>query len=178
MIEPVRFENSQPLLIAGLRGHFSTATWQGIPAQWQRLASYSKIPGQVNSVGDGLCFQESDGIDYLTGFLVSSLKGLPAELFHSNIPAQTYAIFSHGEHVSKLRSTLDAIHEWCSASVYKPHRQLMGRRTSLNAMALAFIHRTAWAISKYGYRSIVKFKQVKFKQGSKDEQSKSAGGNP
>ena len=120
MIEPVRFENSQPLLIAGLRGHFSTATWQGIPAQWQRLASYGKIPGQVNSVGYGLCFQESDGIDYLTGFEVSSLKGLPAELFHSNIPAQTYAIFSHGEHVSKLRSTLDAIHEWCSASVYKP----------------------------------------------------------
>jgi hypothetical protein len=33
------------MLIAGLRGHFTTAAWAGIPPQWERLVSYGKIPG-------------------------------------------------------------------------------------------------------------------------------------
>jgi AraC family transcriptional regulator len=110
-LEPPRFENGKAMLIAGLRGHFTTATWAGIPAQWQRLASYGSIPGQVGPVRYGLCFLRSEGIDYLCGVEVSGLAGLPSEFTQVNIPAQKYAVFVHREHVSKLQNTMEAIEQ-------------------------------------------------------------------
>jgi AraC family transcriptional regulator len=116
-LEPPRFENGKPMLITGLRGHFTTATMAGIPAQWKRFVSYGAIPGQVGRVHYGLCFCTSEGIDYLCGVEVSSLAGLPAEFSHANIPAQKYAVFAHYEHVSKLRDTMDAIsRHWLAGS--------------------------------------------------------------
>jgi AraC family transcriptional regulator len=44
-LEPSRIENGKAMLIAGLRGHFTSANWDGIPAQWQRLGTYGKVPG-------------------------------------------------------------------------------------------------------------------------------------
>jgi len=109
-IEAPRIVSGKPLLIAGLRGHFTTATWADIPRQWQRFASYlGKIPGQIGRTTYGLCFSKSDGIDYLSGVEVSETDRLPGEFIQVNIPAQTYAVFPHREHVSKLRQTLDAI---------------------------------------------------------------------
>jgi AraC family transcriptional regulator len=108
-LEPPRFETGKSMLIAGLRGHFTTATWAGIPAQWQRLIAYGKIPGMVGSAHYGLCFNQPGGIDYLSGVEVSSVAGLPGEFSHCEIPGQRYAVFSHQEHVSKLHDTMDAI---------------------------------------------------------------------
>jgi AraC family transcriptional regulator len=116
-LEP-RIENGKPLLIAGLRSHFTSANWEGIPAQWRRFASYlGKIPGEAGRTAYGLCFQMPDGIDYLSGVEVSGGSGLPSEFSQVSIPAQKYLVFSHPEHVSKLRNTLDNIwHEWLPAS--------------------------------------------------------------
>jgi AraC family transcriptional regulator len=112
-IETPRFETGKPMLIAGLRGHFNAATWQGIPAQWEQLASYGKVAGQTGSVHYGLCFNMSDGIDYLSGVEVSSAAGLPGEFSTVQIPAQKCAVFPHREHVSKLHDAVEAIsREW------------------------------------------------------------------
>jgi AraC family transcriptional regulator len=108
-LNPPRFENGKPLLIAGLRGHFTAATWEGIPALWQRLASSGKVPGQAGPVHYGLCFNMSDGIDYLAGVEVSGVAGLPSEFSSVSLPAQRYVVFPHREHVSKLYNTVDTI---------------------------------------------------------------------
>ena len=116
-LEPPRMENGGALLIAGLRERYTSQTMNNIPAQWQRFAPHiGKVPGQVGRNSYGVCFelpQPKNGIDYLSGVEVSSATGLPAEFATVTIPTQKYAVFSHREHVSKLRGTLDAIsHEW------------------------------------------------------------------
>jgi AraC family transcriptional regulator len=97
------------MLIAGLRGHFTPATWAGIPAQWQPLIAYGKIPGMVGAAHYGLCFNRTGGIDYLSGVKVSSVAGLPSEFSHCEIPGQRYAVLEHRGHVSELYNTMDAI---------------------------------------------------------------------
>jgi AraC family transcriptional regulator len=110
MTAPAHFETGKPMLIAGLRGHFTNATWAGIPAQWERLIAFGKIPGMVGSAHYGLCFNQPGGVDYLSGVEVSSVAGLPSDFSHCEIPGQRYAVFEHREHISKLHDTLDAIH--------------------------------------------------------------------
>jgi AraC family transcriptional regulator len=126
-IDPPRFEDGRPLLIAGLRGHFTTASFADIAAQWERLGSYGRVPGQVGPTHYGLCFVTSPGIDYLSGVEVSGAAGLPSEFSSVNIPAQKYAVFSHREHVSKLRDTLDTIwHNWVPGSGHEVARTAGG----------------------------------------------------
>jgi AraC family transcriptional regulator len=114
-LELPRFENGKPLLIAGLRNRYSAETMNNMPAQWQRFAPHiGKIPGQVGRVAYGLCFNalSPDGIDYLVGIEVSNSSGLPGEFSVATVPAQKFAVFSHRQHVSRLRETLNAIDKW------------------------------------------------------------------
>jgi AraC family transcriptional regulator len=83
-LDPPRFETGKPMLIAGLRGHFTSARAE-IPEQWERLIVYGKIPGMVGSAHYGLCFNLCE------------------------IPGQRYAVFDHRGHVSGLYNTMDAI---------------------------------------------------------------------
>src|SRR5229473_4899807 len=118
-LEAPRFENAEALRIAGLREHFPLETMKNIPELWQRFGPHiGNIPGQVGRVAYGLCFNalSPNGIDYLAGVEVSSTQGLPGEFSVAAIPAQKYAVFSHREHVSKLRETLDAIDKWLPGS--------------------------------------------------------------
>ena len=126
-LDPPRFENGNAMLVAGLRGHITTATWAGIPAQWERLVSYGKVPGAVSPVHYGLCFHSPNGIDYLSGVEVSGVAGLAAEFSHVNIPAQKYAVFPHREHASKLRDTMEAIQRsWFPGSGHEIARPVAG----------------------------------------------------
>jgi len=117
-LEAPRFQDGKPLLIAGLRGHFTPSTWSGIGEQWRRFSSYiGRIPAQIGRTTYGLCFNQSDGIDYLSGVEVSSVKHLQEEISHATIPARRYAIFPHRGHVSQLYDTLEAIQDtWLPAS--------------------------------------------------------------
>jgi len=115
--ESPRLETGKPMLIAGLRGYFSTADSDAIPEQWQRLEFYGNIRGTVGRAHYGLCFHEPNGIEYLSGVEVTGIAGTLGELSHARIPAQTYAVFPHREHVSKLGDTLDVIwNEWLPES--------------------------------------------------------------
>ena len=112
-----RMEYGKPLLIAGLRRHFDAPS-NAIAKQWNQFAHYlGNIPGQVGRAAYGLCFLLPKGLDYLSGVEVSSIDSAPPELTWAMIPAQKYAVFSHNQHVSKLRDTLNAIQQdWLPSS--------------------------------------------------------------
>ena len=111
-LDAPRFENGRTLLIAGLGERYSFETNQGIPFQWQRFRPYiGNIPAQVGSTSYGVCCN-SDGsghFEYIAGMEVSSFAGLPGELSRIRIPEQKYAVFSHRDHISKLRSSVYTI---------------------------------------------------------------------
>ena len=117
-LEAPRFQDGKPVLIAGLRGHFTPSSWSGIAEQWRRFSSYiGRIPGQIGRTTYGLCFNKSDGIDYLSGLEVSSVERLPEGFSYAKIPAQRYAVFPHRGYVSQLYDTLEAIQDtWLPAS--------------------------------------------------------------
>jgi AraC family transcriptional regulator len=119
-LEASRVENSRPLLIAGVRGQFTDEPWNGTPELWQRFAPHlGKIPGQVGRTAYGLCFLQSNGVDYLAGVEVSGVSGLPGDFATVSIPAQKYLVFPHSEHVSKLQLTCEMISEWLPTSGYE-----------------------------------------------------------
>jgi AraC family transcriptional regulator len=117
-----RFESGKPMLIAGLRAHYTAAPWEGIPAQWQRFHSTLKgthlreTPGQVDRPAYGLCFLVSNGVDYLSGVEVSDNAELPNEFVTVSIPVQRYVVFRHPDHVSKLRDTCEIAFKWLRTS--------------------------------------------------------------
>lgn len=118
-LEPPRFENGKPLLIAGLRKIYAPAAMRGIPAQWQTFAQYiGKIPGQVGRTAYGICWQaaESTNIEYLSGVEVSGFAGMPDDFTVASLAAAKYAVFPHRAHVSKLYETCDAISRWLPES--------------------------------------------------------------
>jgi AraC family transcriptional regulator len=121
LAEP-RFVNGRPLLIAGLRNRYEAGAMDNIAAQWQRFVPHiGKIPQQAGQAAYGVCWQTSDGeaIEYLSGVEVTGFSGLRSEFTVVSIPAHRYAIFPHGEHVSKLRETVDAIfNQWLPESGY------------------------------------------------------------
>lgn len=54
-----RFENGKPLLVAELRVHFTAASWEVIPAHWQRFGFH--LGKMVGRAASGLCFSLSNG---------------------------------------------------------------------------------------------------------------------
>lgn len=118
-LEPPRFENGKPLLIAGLRKIYSTDEMRDIPEQWQSFAPHiGKIPGQVGRTAYGVCWQVTDSvnIEYLSGVEVSTFAGMRDNFTVISLPAAKYAVFPHRAHVSKLYETCDAISRWLPES--------------------------------------------------------------
>jgi AraC family transcriptional regulator len=123
-LEPPRLEvTTKPLLIAGLVQRYASESNAGIPAQWQRFHPFiGNIHGQVaGRVTYGVvCNGDDSGIDYVCGVEVRDFSELPEEFARLRIPAQTYAVFSHRDHVSSIRSTCVAIwNKWLPESGHK-----------------------------------------------------------
>jgi AraC family transcriptional regulator len=119
-LEEPRIESCRTLLIAGLGERYTFETNQGIPFQWQRFVPYiGNIPGEVGKTTYGVCCNSDSAghFDYIAGIEVSSFTDLPPELGRVRIPEHRYAVFSHRDHVSTLRSTVYAIwNKWLPAS--------------------------------------------------------------
>jgi AraC family transcriptional regulator len=117
-----RFVDLSPLLIAGMREPLSEQSMQTIPLLWQKFGPYiNHIPHQTNAVAYGLCVHSSESSNgnfyYMAGCEVSEFANLPAELSPLIVPAHRYAVFSHEDHVSTIRNTIDYIFdEWLPAS--------------------------------------------------------------
>jgi len=112
-LEGPRIENTNSILIAGLRRHYSEDRISRVPAQWQQFVSYlGRIQGQIGHTTYGVCLSPANGaagIDYLSGVEVSPSAVLPDEFSVVTVSAQPHAVFVHRGHVSQLRDSLDAI---------------------------------------------------------------------
>jgi AraC family transcriptional regulator len=123
-LRPPRFETSKPLLVAGIGERY---TWESggpaIPGQWQRFhREVADIPGRVGKVAYGVCCNADDAgnFDYIAGVEVADFSDLPREFSRVRIPEAKYAIFTHAEHISTIRRTVNTIwNHWLPASGLK-----------------------------------------------------------
>ena len=110
-LAPPRIEQRPALLIAGLSERYNNGN-AGMPDQWQRFAPWiDNVPGQVGQSTYGVCYN-GDGkgnIDYMAGVEVSDFDDLPAELARLRVADQTWAIFTHADHISTIQRTWAAI---------------------------------------------------------------------
>jgi AraC family transcriptional regulator len=99
------------LLIFGL-GQRYAHTNVGMPAQWSHfIPVIGSIKERVDDTTYGVIRQTSEAgaIDYITGVEVRAFPKEPAEFERLQIPAQTYAVFEHHDHVSAVQSTWQSI---------------------------------------------------------------------
>lgn len=78
-MEPVRFETTKSLLIAGLSQHHTGNPSQTIPPQWAKFKPYlGKIPGQIGQMSYGVSTHctEVGHFDYLCGVEVSDASAI------------------------------------------------------------------------------------------------------
>ena len=122
-LEPPRFEDRGAFVVAGLSERYNVQKLDGIPALWQRFAPHiGRIPGQIGWISYGVCFNfdGAGNMDYLCGVEVPEGTILPDSLSELRIAEQKYAVFLHRDHISKIKSTWDAIFGgWITASGYK-----------------------------------------------------------
>jgi AraC family transcriptional regulator len=118
-----RFESGKPLLIAGIGERYSCESSAGIPGQWQRFhQSVENIPGRIGKVAYGVCCNGDDAgnFDYIAGVEVSDFSDLPREFSTVRIPEQRYAVFTHADHISTIRRTINTIwNNWLPGSGLK-----------------------------------------------------------
>jgi AraC family transcriptional regulator len=122
-ITPPRFVTLKPLLIAGVGERYTCEGSAAIPGQWQRFhQSVADIPGRVGQVAYGVCCNGDDAgnFDYIAGVEVTDFSDLPREFSRVRIPEQKYAVFTHREHISTVRRTINTIwNQWLPASGLK-----------------------------------------------------------
>jgi AraC family transcriptional regulator len=118
-----RFETGKPLLVAGLAGRYSSENGAGIPGQWQRFQQcIANIPDRIGKVAYGVCCNGDDtgNFDYISGVEVSDFSDLPREFSRVRIPEQRYVVFTHRDHISTIRRTVNTIwNHWLPASGQK-----------------------------------------------------------
>jgi AraC family transcriptional regulator len=122
-LPPPRFETGKPLLIAGLGERYDYEGSAAVPGQWRRFhQTMDAIAGRIGKVAYGVCCNGDDAgnFDYVAGVEVSDFSDLPREFQRVRIPAQRYAVFTHGEHISTIRRTVGTIwNHWLPASGMK-----------------------------------------------------------
>jgi AraC family transcriptional regulator len=122
-LQPPRFQTGKPLLVAGIGERYSCETNAAIPGQWQRFhQSVANIPGRIGKVAYGVCCNGDDAgnFDYIAGVEVSDFSDLPREFSTVRIPEQRYAVFTHRDHISGIRRTVNTIwNQWLPASGLK-----------------------------------------------------------
>ena len=122
-LQAPRFETGRPFLVAGIGERYSCESSAAIPGQWQRFhQSVDHIPGRIGKVAYGVCCNADDAgnFDYVAGVEVSDFSDLPRKFTGIRIPAQKYAVFSHRDHISGIRRTVNTIwNHWLPSSGQK-----------------------------------------------------------
>lgn len=122
-LAPPRFEDGKAFLVAGVGGRFTHENGAGIPLLWQRShLECGDIPNQVGKVAYGVCCNGDDAgnFDYIAGVEVSDFSELPRAFSRVRIPAQKYAVFTHKDHISAIRRTVNTIwNHWLPNSGFK-----------------------------------------------------------
>jgi len=113
-LQAPRFETGKAMLVAGVGERYNHANGgtAAIPGQWQRYhQKVDEIPDRVGNLAYGVCCNgdDSGNFDYIAGVEVSDFSDLPREFSRVRIPAQRYAVFTHSEHISTIRRTVNTI---------------------------------------------------------------------
>ena len=122
-LQAPRFQTGKPLLVAGVGERYTCETSAAIPGQWQRFhQSVENIPGRIGQVAYGVCCNSDDAgnFDYIAGVEVADFSDLPREFSRVRIPEAKYAVFTHSDHISTIRRTVNTIwNHWLPASGLK-----------------------------------------------------------
>ncbi len=115
-----RFENAKAMLVAGLGERISQETSAGIPGLRQRFHQHVQdLSGRVGPAVYGVCCNGDDAgnFDYVAGVEVADFSDLPREFSRVRIPGQRYVVFTHTEHISSIRRTVNTIwNRWLPTS--------------------------------------------------------------
>jgi predicted transcriptional regulator YdeE len=108
-VQPVRFEDGRPMLLAGIRRKHAFATMgDDIPRQWDEFVELGKVPGQIGTTAFGaICGGDPDKqtMEYMVGVEVKSFDAIPKELGRMRVPAARYAVFMHEGNVATIQET-------------------------------------------------------------------------
>jgi AraC family transcriptional regulator len=107
-----RFEKGRVLLISGIGARYNCESTVGIAAQWQGFVPHiGNIAGQVgrNAYGVMCNFDDDGNFDYICGVEVKDFSHVSPEWTRVRVPAQDYAVFTHSDHISTIRSTWTTI---------------------------------------------------------------------
>jgi AraC family transcriptional regulator len=115
-----RFEAGKAMLVAGVSERISAENSAGIPALWHRFhLDVQDFPGRIGTVAYGVCCNGDDAgnFDYIAGVEVADFSDLPRAFSRVRLPAQRYAVFTHSEHISSIRRTINTIwNHWLPSS--------------------------------------------------------------
>jgi AraC family transcriptional regulator len=130
-LEAPRIVAGEALRLVGIAERHQ-ATNAGIPAQWGRFATQiGKIRGQLGSDTFGVMYDhdETGAYTYLTAVAVKEFPPRSEGLAQLALPARTYAVWPHREHVSSVAATCQRIFEHgLSAAGLEPERAPMFER--------------------------------------------------
>jgi AraC family transcriptional regulator len=91
-----------------------------MPAQWKEFLRMGMPPGRVGTATYGvICSGDPKArtVEYMTAVEVAAFEGVPAEYGRVRVFPQTYAVFTHRDHVSTIGKTWDAIwNDWLPRS--------------------------------------------------------------
>jgi AraC family transcriptional regulator len=137
LVEPIKMDESlildlarpviaksKPLLVAGLGERYTSDSSKAVPALWQKFQPHlGHVPGQIGAVAYGVIHNvdDDDNFDYIAGVEVADFSALTGEFARVRIPAQTYAVFTHHDHISSIRRVFHTI--WSKSlpeGAYKP----------------------------------------------------------
>jgi AraC family transcriptional regulator len=120
-----RIVAGKAFLVTGVGERYNHGDCGGaaIPSQWQRFhQTVGNIPGRIGNVAYGVCCNGDDAgnFDYIAGVEVADFSDLPREFGRVRIPEQKYAVFTHREHISTIRRTVNTIwNHWLPQSGMK-----------------------------------------------------------
>ena len=123
-LTPPRFEIGKSLLVSGIVERCTQEnSGAGIPNLWHQFhQTVDHVPPRIGKVAYGVCCNVDDAcnFDYVAGIEVADFSDLPREFARVRIPEQKYAVFTHAEHVSTIRRTVNTIwNHWLPASGMK-----------------------------------------------------------
>jgi predicted transcriptional regulator YdeE len=119
-LQPVRYEDGRPMLLAGIRRkHTFASMGEEIPRQWDEFVKLGKLPGQVGTTAYGaICGGDAkkQTMEYMVGVEVQSFDAVPKDLGRMRVPAARYAVFLHEGNVATIQETWKQIFSWLPKS--------------------------------------------------------------
>lgn len=118
--QPVRFEERDGMLLAGVRRYHSFAASEaGIEAQWREFTSSGAGVESAQELFGVICGHDARGFEYLAAVRVDSLETAVEGSGRMRVPPQLYAVFRHRGPPATLRATWDGVFGWLSSGAYE-----------------------------------------------------------